>query len=392
MINFKEIPAANGNENQDKFELFARDFLQAMGYSIVSDPNRGPDGGIDIKIKDIRKGVGNTEVFLLVSCKHFAHSSNSVTAVVEVDILDRVSRHGCSGFIGFYSTIAHSSLTDKLSDLKTQSQIKEFECFDSSKIESHLLKVVDGRTLFHRYFPESYIKWIETERQDLVSNISKEIQSTGITKDDLLDAALTAKIITEIIDLKEQYYKADWEEREDLIGKLDRYIDYSNIRISKEIFSFLARISSATRGGFTVDMALAVDSLIVNFFPYSEDEKDREVIDQIAIDCAHISVNIVYDAAIHLRNLAIAEWPLSTLKYIHRYAKQYKSKKVLEVIVERYDFLQSTLARPERSDLGPAQQLVGIFRADLDEPGMTFPVLPLDLYNLIQEDEKTGKI
>ena len=66
MIDFKEIARANtGNGNQDSFELFARDFLNTLGYIIISEPSRGADGGKDLIVKEIRKGISGlvTEIF-----------------------------------------------------------------------------------------------------------------------------------------------------------------------------------------------------------------------------------------------------------------------------------------------------------------------------------------
>jgi len=41
VIDFNEIPRANsGVGDQDTFELFARDFFEALGLEIISDPNR----------------------------------------------------------------------------------------------------------------------------------------------------------------------------------------------------------------------------------------------------------------------------------------------------------------------------------------------------------------
>lgn len=40
VIDYREIPAANAADgNQDKFELFAREYLVAIGLEIESDPN-----------------------------------------------------------------------------------------------------------------------------------------------------------------------------------------------------------------------------------------------------------------------------------------------------------------------------------------------------------------
>src|SRR3972149_1526333 len=104
IIDFCEIPLGNKSTGmQDTFELFARDFLEYMGYIIVQGPDRGADGGKDIIVKEIRKGIGGeSEIKWLVSCKHKAHSGRSVGTADEIDIPGRVASNGCQGFIGFY--------------------------------------------------------------------------------------------------------------------------------------------------------------------------------------------------------------------------------------------------------------------------------------------------
>ncbi len=391
MIDFKEISPANGSVNQDKFEQFARDFLLASGYSIIEDPNRGADGGIDIKVKDIRKGVGNTEVFLLVSCKHNAHSGESVTANMEQDLQDRVSRHGCSGFIGFYSTIANNSLVSKLRDLKTLEKISEFVLYDNSKIESHILKIQDGKQLFRRYFPGSYGKWKEGfETAEKEEPVKRDI-FLNLTKEDFLEAALTANIITEIIGIKTAFEASKWEEKEEILGRLFAYSDYSNIRIAEEVIRFLARIASNTRSGFSAGLAITIDSLVCEFFPYSEKTTDRQGISDFCISCINMSFNIIYDSTIYLDNLAIAAWSLSTVKYVHNNAKLHKSTDVIEKVAKAYDELESTLKRPERNDLGPALKLVQFFRRDLDVEGTHFPIFPADLYARFSVDSDRDK-
>lgn len=45
LIDFTEIPKANiADGKQDMFELFAREFFNALGFSIVEDPDRGRMG------------------------------------------------------------------------------------------------------------------------------------------------------------------------------------------------------------------------------------------------------------------------------------------------------------------------------------------------------------
>lgn len=158
VINFKEIAQANtGSGEQDAFELFSRDFLKYLGYVIVSDPSRGADGGVDLIVKECRKGVGGeTEIRWLVSCKHYTHSGKSVSSQDELNIRDRVDSNKCQGFIGFYSTLASTGL---MSNLEGSRDKLEFQIFDHKKIEDNLLHSSTGIKIAERYFPDSIKKW-----------------------------------------------------------------------------------------------------------------------------------------------------------------------------------------------------------------------------------------
>jgi restriction endonuclease len=156
ILEFKEIPSAAGGAARDQFELFARELLELAGFKIVTSPDRGADAGRDLIVEEIRTGVaGETRVRWLVSCKHKAHSGNSVTPDDEQDIHDRVRTHGCSGFLVFYSTVPSSGLATKLNapDLPFEVQI-----FDQEKIERYLLRS-SGIELAKRFFPASFARW-----------------------------------------------------------------------------------------------------------------------------------------------------------------------------------------------------------------------------------------
>ncbi len=158
VLDFKEIPEAHiASGKQDQFELFARDFLAFVGYEIVSDPDRGADGGVDLIVREKRTGVGGqTTVDWLVSCKHKAHSGSSVKPTDDANIHDRVEANDCNGFIGFYSTLPSAGLGGNLDGLK---QKIEVQVFDYEKIESMLLHSAKGLKIAERYFPISLEKW-----------------------------------------------------------------------------------------------------------------------------------------------------------------------------------------------------------------------------------------
>lgn len=171
LIDFKEIPRANSaNGQQDTFELFAREFFEAVGMRIVDGPDRGADGGRDLIVEEIRSGVlGDTVIRWLVSCKHYAHSGKSVGTDDEVNIKDRLVEHNCNGFIGFYSTIISSGFDGKLNGFKNEYEVK---VYDSESIERVLLENSNAKKLIERFFPESNKKI----NPDRVINLLKKYQ------------------------------------------------------------------------------------------------------------------------------------------------------------------------------------------------------------------------
>jgi hypothetical protein len=127
-----------------------------MGFYIESDPNRGADGGKDILVSEQIEGmVGNYRVKWLVSCKHNAKSGVAVNEKIELNILERVNGFGAEGFIGVYSTIASSGLTNRLNQLKDTGAIKDYKIFDHKLIENYLINIGFSNLLM-RYFPNGY--------------------------------------------------------------------------------------------------------------------------------------------------------------------------------------------------------------------------------------------
>jgi len=189
VINFKEIPESKPSKEkpgtQDEFELFARDFLEFMGYTIASNPDRGADEGKDLIVEERRTGVGGeTTIRWLVSCKHLAHSGESVKPKVEQNINDRVASHCCQGFIGMYSTLQSSGLSKTLEGLKSSFEV---QVFDGERIEKHLLASSNGIILARRYFPHSIKTWQAENPQPADIFVKAPKLFCQCTETDLLD-------------------------------------------------------------------------------------------------------------------------------------------------------------------------------------------------------------
>lgn len=158
-LDFTEIPTAAEGPLRDRFELFAREFLEAEGFHIVEQPDRGADGGRDIIVEEERLGPGGANrLRWLVSCKHKAHSGTSVAPKDEQNIRDRLGTHRCQGFIAFYSTLPSSGLGATLSALRPDLEYLQLDC---EVIERKLLDSPRARVLAVRYMPKSFNAWVQ---------------------------------------------------------------------------------------------------------------------------------------------------------------------------------------------------------------------------------------
>ncbi len=399
IIDFKEIPAGNeGGDGQDQFELFSRDFLEGLGFKILQHPSRGADGGKDMIVRG-RFDPKKAELTWLVSCKHFAHSKSrtSVKATDEINILERVSGFNCQGFIGIYSTIAQSGLSDMLSRLGPQ---LESEIFDHRRIEGLLVNNLNLRDVFWRYFTESYDKHKEflSERTHLAltiktnsnvtkSNKNKESSSqqkaTSITEADLLQVSKTAVIIVEILKIRGRFFDSDWEERKIIIRELYAFSDHTSIPVAEVVIDFLSGIADQVGRETPENLVVSLFSLTIDYFPYSDDPLDNEKIENLGEQCANLASSLVYDASIKYRDYQVIMYGLTILKFIYKKAKQYSLSKLVQKVDDTYLELESQLQRPERNDLTDPLQLVNVFKQDREEGTLSFPPLPENLHRII---------
>ena len=282
ILNFKEIPLPTSGASRDQFELFAREFLDFVGFQVVVGPDRGPDAGRDLIVEEIRTGIaGETRVRWLVSCKHKAHSGASVTPDDESDIHDRVRTHDCKGFLGIYSTLPSSGLAAKLN---ASGLPFEVQVYDHEKIEKQLLSS-KGALLAQRFFPSSWLRWkkehptpakIFREEPELLCAYCKRSLLTPkphgivVSWTTLRDSEPTRKKHTERVYwcckgkcdlvLKRKYYRE---------GIIDRWEDISDLIIPIVYIRWVMVMLNELHGGDTYSKEALNNSkeLLLNLFP-----------------------------------------------------------------------------------------------------------------------------
>lgn len=174
LIDFNEIESFPiGNKlTLDRFECFAEDLLYALGFTIISSPGRGADGGKDLIVSEIKQGILSSKTSkILVSCKNFSKSRKSVNCNDEPNIKDRLERHRCDSFLGFYSTIASSDLVSNTDTIKERSNELSINFLSGHQIRKLLCRNNQTLEVFKTYLPSSFRKYSSS---NLISNIYPE--------------------------------------------------------------------------------------------------------------------------------------------------------------------------------------------------------------------------
>jgi hypothetical protein len=304
-----------------------------------------------------------------------------ITEEVEAEVIFRSDRLCCCCNNG-------KKMADQIHHINGDNTNSKFENLAYLCFDCHSAAEVKGG-LKKRLTPKAIIKY-----RDLHYEIVSKRRSTSLkildnpisqlSSEVLLVAAKNAIIILEIANIKEQLFESNWDKGISLIGKLFKYVDHSNKRISYEVFSFLLDVAAHTRSQMPYSISSSIFHLVLNFYPISYFKlKDKQSI-EIGNQCISISFNLIYDSAIHLKNISITEQGLLILKYIYINSKQNKKTSLVKNVIETFNKIESHLERPERDDLINTKELVKIFKNSLDDAESDMPDIPNYLYQDIK--------
>lgn len=260
-------------------------------------------------------------------------------------------------------------------------------CFDHHNLaglKNNLSKKLSKQAILK--YREHYYQVVANERQRALGTLDSPIKE--ITEEKLLTISKNAVIIIELDKIKSQFYEENWKKRSETISQINIHLDHNNNRLAYDVIRFLSHVASMTRSGMTYDAALSLHMTLLNFCPGLHDAENREQTIEIAKMCIHLGDNIAYDSFIHLRNLAVASCGLTIIKFIHREATQNKIQELIDLVSQTYKELEETLRRPERTDLGNAQELLKIFKDDLTTWDLAFPMFPDHLMKIFNAETR----
>jgi len=241
-----------------------------------------------------------------------------------------------------------------------------------------------------RRIPEATIRKYRDEWYECVEHLRQAKRkifsepTSVITTEDILVASKNALIIIELVKIRQNFYAADWEDRADILETIDRYYPHTNFRLAYDLFSFFTEISDYNRGAMTKDVASSIYGLVLNFFPYSDDEADKEKNVELLNECCRIGFNVAFDAAYYLKDYTVVMFGLTILKYVYKKAGTLKIQELLNKVENKYDELNNQLKGSEHSNY---KELIAFFRADLTTKSLAFPPISANLMSLIYTEK-----
>lgn len=112
-------------ETSEEFEMLCEDLLIAKGFFIETRPSRGQDHGADIIAHMFKTdSLGFTESLrVLVECKHFAKSNQSVREDNVKNIVERTLSNNCARYLLITSTMPSTSVNHQIKNISNNPTI-----------------------------------------------------------------------------------------------------------------------------------------------------------------------------------------------------------------------------------------------------------------------------
>lgn len=208
---------------------------------------------------------------------------------------------------------------------------------------------------------------------------SVEINDKGtakLTHASLVEASITAAALIETERADANYGSVNTAKRSEIISGLWVYSRYNNPQIAYALMEFVTSSAHYTRGNITLSDCSSLISIAMEFFPHGMKGRTTSRFNDIAKLYFITGTHMAYDGAIHRKSLRIVLHGLTLLKYMHGIGVRYGSKAIIKEVQENFDWLEDSMRRPERNDLGLFLDLFQFYRTQLDDGDLSYPIFP----------------
>lgn len=260
-----------------------------------------------------------------------------------------------------------------------------FNCHNEASVTGSLRK---------KLTPKTIVKYRDL-KYEIVTNNRKNVlklfdsQMNTLTSESLLVASKNALIIIELSKLKEAFFSNEEKNQAQLLAQFHKFSEHTNYRLAIDVFEFLGMISDQARNGMDKETASSIFFLILDFFPISFEESDREKVVELSNLCTRMAFSLAYDDAIYLKNYHVMMYGLSILKFVYKKGKKRKITELIGSVEQTYSELEGILKSRDDSSLLSAIQLIKEFKSDLEVGDLSFPPLSNNLMRLVSHSQRS---
>lgn len=204
-----------------------------------------------------------------------------------------------------------------------------------------------------------------------------------LNTEEMLTVTKNALIMIELEKIKAEFKNMESDDYDLILEKISVFSEHTNFRLAVDVFNFIALIADYARIGLPADKAFAIYRLILSFFPYSSSEADSKKVIMLASQCIGIGFSLVYDSVVYTRDLKVSVHGLMILKYAYLRGKQERLDAIMEEVRRTYTEIEKAAQRDDAKGKQEAIQLIELFKQDLEDPTLAYPVFPKNLMQFL---------
>lgn len=256
----------------------------------------------------------------------------------------------------------------------------------------HHVEAEQTTKLRRKYSPGIIRKYrkLHYNRIEAARNRSVEVNDkrvSQLTQASMVEASITAAALVDLERAEAEYGMSSSGKRSVIISGLWAYSRYNNPQIAYALMEFVTSSAHYTRGNLTLSDCSSLISIAMEFFPHGIKGRAVSRFNDIAKLYFITGSHMAYDAAIHRHSLHIALDGLTLLKFMHGIGMRYGSKTIMKEVQESFDWLEGSMHRLGRTDLGLFLDLFKFYRTKLDGGDLSYPIFPPAIMRAYQAEQ-----
>ncbi|HRH38750.1 MAG TPA: hypothetical protein PK760_10420, partial [Flavobacteriales bacterium] len=254
-----------------------------------------------------------------------------------------------------------------------------------AEAKSSMQRGLDEATL--RQFREEHYERISQKRNKDQLKLDRPI--VELSEVVLLKMNITSEALLEAERIELGYLGLQGDERAALLNRLEPFVRFNNARIASRVADLVAVLANYTRHSSQDSDVFGLLSVAQNFFPRKLIDAKNEHYVSLARYYISAGNDIIYDAAIHLKNPNIVLIGLTMLKLVYMRGRQMRNATILKEVNDAFDELPDLIKRDNRPDLDLIKEMIAFYRKQLAVGGLSYPVFPPHIMRMLENGVPT---